>query len=109
MMSVYLFSLALPITDLEITLDSLIVVKNFLGLKIKKEYFHIEKIYYSRKLHRGRHRSFPMDIIYIENSSKKRITLINSMTAANLDDIYTWLKDNSSAACINERELQASS
>ena len=105
-MSVYLFSLALPIIDLDITSDSLIVIKNFLGLKIKHNYFDIEKIYYSRKLHRGRHRSFPVDIIYIENCGKKRITLLNSMTAANLDDIYAWLKDNSSAACTDERKLQ---
>ena len=107
-MSVYLFSLALPVIDLSVNSDALIIIKKVLGLKIKKEYFHIRGIYYCRKLHRGRHNSFPVDTIYIEEADKKRTPLINSMTAENIDDIYNWLEDNFHTICIDERGIQIS-
>ena len=107
-MSCYLFFLALPVIDLDISSDSLIIIKNFLGLKIKKEYLHIRKIYYCRKLHRGRHNSFPVNIIYLEEEGKQRITLLNSMVAENIDDIYNWLDAHFHNICIDERESQSS-
>ena len=106
--SVYLFSLALPVIDLSVNSDVLIITKKVSGLKTKKEYFHICGIYYCRGLHRGRHNSFPVDTIYIEEADRKRTPLINSMTAENIDDIYNWLEDNFHTMCIDERGIQIS-
>ena len=107
-MSCYLFFLALPVIELDISSGSLIVIKNFLGLKIKKEYLHIRKIYYCRKMHRGRHNSFPVNIIYLEEEGEQRLTLLNSMVAENIDDIYHLLESHFHNICIDERESQSS-